>query len=199
MFVCLVAVAFSTAWAQAPTMPSFSADMKFTGSGDTGAGKMYFNSDRHMRMEMDMHGHQAVVIVDNTNPNNPTSKILMPQMMKYMEMSGSGGAPGMRQRTPQVHVYDPANPCSTSEGTTCKKVGTETVNGYLCDKWEFTGKENQTVWIAQQLHFPIKTVRQDGTTIEFSNIKQGPQDAGLFQVPAGYTKLDMGAMGGRPQ
>jgi len=198
-FLAAFLLGSAAAWAQMPQMPSFSADMKISGNGEGGTGKMYFNSDRHMRMEMNMHGHDAVILVDSSNPANPTSKILMPQMMKYMEVSAYGAGPGMRQKTPQVHVYDPSNPCSGLEGTTCKKVGVETVAGYVCDKWEFTGKDNQTVWISQQLHFPIKSVQKDGTTVEFSNIKQGPQDASLFVVPAGYTKFDPMGMAGQYQ
>jgi hypothetical protein len=95
-----------------------------------------------------------------------------------------------------VRAYDPGNPCAGLDGTTCQKVGTETVNGYPCDKWQLTGKENSTVWISQQYHFPIKSVNADGSSVEFSNIKTGPQDASLFQVPAGYQKMDMGGMMG---
>src|SRR4051812_33183816 len=179
-------------------MSSFSADMKMTGKqGMDSTGKMYFSGEsKHVRMEMSMHGHNAIIIVDSSNAANPKSTMLMPEQKMYMEMSAYGAGPGMKQRSPQVRVYDPTNPCAGLDGTTCKKVGTETVNGYPCDKWEFTGKENQTVWVSQQLHFPIKTVTQDGTTIEFTNIKQGPQDASLFTVPSGYQKMDMGAMMG---
>lgn len=51
------------------------------------------------------------------------------------------------------------------------------------------------MWIDQKLHFPIKTVSQ-GTTLELSNVKEGPQDPSpsLFQVPSGYTKTDMSTM-----
>lgn len=201
LLVSLVAVALCalSAWAQAPQIPSFSADMKMTGhNGEDGTGKVYFNSDRHMRMEMNAHGHNMVMMVDSSDINNPKSTMLMPEQKMYMEMSGRG--PMAKQRGPQVRVYDPNNPCAAMEDTTCKKVGVETVNGYVCDKWEFTGKSAQTVWISQKMHFPIKTVHQDGTTVEFSNIKEGPQDAKLFAVPGDYRKFDpMGMAGGHAQ
>lgn len=167
-------------------------------------GKIFFNgADHKIRMDMQAHGQNVSILADAGNEANPKSTMIMHDRKMYMEMNAYGAGPGMRQKAPQVHVYDPNNPCATEEGTTCKKLGVETVNGYVCDKWQFTGKDSQTVWIAQQLHFPIKTQSEDGGTVEFTNIKTGPQDASLFQVPAGYQKFDMGAMmgghGGPPQ
>jgi len=34
-------------------------------------------------------------------------------------------------------------------------------------------------------------VTAEGMTSEYSNVKEGNQDASLFQVPAGYQKMDM--------
>ena len=178
-------------------MAGFSADMKTTGKQGESTGKMFFSgASKHIRLEMSMRGHNAIMIVDSSNPANPSTKMLMPDQHMYMEMNAYGAGPGMKQRAPQVRAYDSGNPCAGIDGVTCTKVGVETVNGYPCDKWQFSGKENQTVWVSQQLHFPIKTVTQEGTTTEFSNIKQGPQDAGLFTVPPDYKKFDMGAMMG---
>ena len=78
----LLAVVLCTAaaWAQAPQMASFSADMKMSGpKGQDATGKMFFNSDRHMRMEMNSHGHDVIVLSDATNEANPKSTILMPE------------------------------------------------------------------------------------------------------------------------
>ena len=49
------------------------------------------------------------------------------------------------------------------------------------------------VWIDQKLHFPIKSVSEDSTW-ELTNIKEGEPDASLFEIPAGYHKMDMGGM-----
>jgi hypothetical protein len=51
-------------------------------------------------------------------------------------------------------------------------------------------------WISLTLRFPIKTTDDDGGLTEFSNIAEGPQPASLFSIPSGYTKMDLGAMGG---
>jgi len=90
------------------------------------------------------------------------------------------------------------NPCANEEGVTCKKVGEETVNGRDCDKWEFTSKDasnNRTAWIDKKLHIPVRSVSAD-QTVEFTNIKEGPQDKSHFELPSDYQKFDPAMMGG---
>ena len=43
------------------------------------------------------------------------------------------------------------------------------------------------MWIDQKSQIPLKMVMGDSIW-ELSNIKEGPQDPGLFQVPADYKK-----------
>jgi hypothetical protein len=115
----------------------------------------------------------------------------------YMEFPTDANSP-LTQRTPKWQDFK-GDPCTfgNRQDATCKKVGTETVNGRSCDKWEITDKngKKETLWIDQKLHFPIKSTDGQVTT-EFTNIKEGAQDASLFKVPAGYRKFDMGSMGG---
>jgi len=49
------------------------------------------------------------------------------------------------------------------------------------------------VWIDQKLHFPIKLVSQD-STMTLTNIKEGQPDDNLFQIPAGFHKMDLGGV-----
>jgi len=89
----------------------------------------------------------------------------------------------------------PSNPCAGEEGTTCKNLGVEQVNGRTCDHWQITDKKGKVsnVWIDQKLHFPIKAVSED-STLTLTNIKEGEQEASLFQILPGYTKMDMSSM-----
>ena len=66
-------------------------------------------------------------------------------------------------------------------------------------KWEVVSKNSRksTMWIDQKIHFPIKAQNADGTVTEFSNIKEGAQDAALFKVPSGYKPFDPAALGGQ--
>jgi Domain of unknown function (DUF4412) len=174
----------------------FSADVTVTPVREKGhsmAGKVYFGGKK-FRMDSSMEGHDSIIISD---PANKVGYLLMPQQKMYMEMRQDGM---MGRRGPDMRAYDASNPCAAEEGVTCKKVGTETVNGRMCDKWEFTrgGANTRTVWIDKANYIPIKTVEANGTAVEFKNIKEDPQPASLFEIPAGYQKMDMGMMGGRP-
>ena len=197
-YIALVALSI-TAVAQIPTgIPQFSADMKVSGRGGEGmGGRIYFGGQK-TRFDMSGGGREMIMIHDAAKQ---TSYMLMPEQKMYMEMNAA--MQGRGPRMPDAKPMDPTNPCSANEGFTCKKVGTETVNGRSCDKWEFTSKnnprENHTAWIDQKLHFPIKNVGASGDVWELQNLKEGAQAGSLFEVPSDYTKMDMGGMmGGRP-
>jgi outer membrane lipoprotein-sorting protein len=181
----------------------FSADMSTTSAnGNVNMkGKVYFSLPK-FRMDMaDTGQHQAgpfggkmSMIVDG---DSKMAYMLMTEQQMYMEFPTDANSP-MTQRTPKWQDFK-GDPCTfgNRQDATCKKVGTETVNGRSCDKWEITDKngKKETLWIDQKLHFPIKSTDGQVTT-EFTNIKEGAQDASLFKVPAGYRKFDMGSMGG---
>jgi len=198
LFSALLLAGYS-ALAQVPQITPFSADMQVSTmqAGPAArdmSGKLYV-SQQAMRMDMSGEGPRQAIII-NTFATK-TVDILMPQQQMYMEHK-AGDNPLHRGPNPSdVHPYDPKNPCASDPSTTCKNLGTETVNGRSCDHWQITHKDGNVsdVWIDNKLHFPIKTV-SEGTTWQLTNIKEGPQDASLFQIPAGYHKMDMPGMGG---
>ncbi len=82
-------------------------------------------------------------------------------------------------------------------------VGTETVEGYLCDIVEYRemGKDSvaSRVWVSKELGFTVKEVTyglNGNPTMVLSNIKEEPVDAALFTIPPGYTKA--GGASGSP-
>lgn len=184
---------------QAP--PPFSADYTMISSDGSvrTTGKMYFSAPR-VRMDIASAGKQAGPMGGNmstiADSSTQTSYVLMPQQHMYMEFAG-GKDNTMMHRLPKFEAT--ADPCAARPDATCKKVGTESANGRTCDKWELTEKNGnkETYWIDQKLHFSIKTQTSDMTT-EFTNIKEGAQDPALFQIPAGYQKMDSSMMG-RPR
>ena len=101
---------------------------------------------------------------------------------------------------------DVENACSDwlklerNKGGTCHKVGSETVNGRNTVKYEGTNASGETssVWLDSKLRFPVKWQGKNNGG-EMRNIQEGPQPASLFEIPAGYTKMDMGNMMQRPQ
>lgn len=195
---CIVVLAISSACVAqtfGPPQP-FSADMAMTSkNGEKLTGKYYF-SPPSSRMDMTARGQNMSMITDGSTQ---TSYMVMHDRHMYIESHGAQTNP-MMARGPQAPTFDGAHPCG--KDMTCQKVGTETVNGRVCDKWVGTDKQGKTgtAWIDQRLNFPIKAVGGDGGTMDFTNIKEGRPDASLFQPPAGYQKMDLGGMmgGGRP-
>jgi hypothetical protein len=204
VLIAAVVLLASTLFAQVPHLTPFSADMQTTSTQANPvnrdmSGKMYVDQQA-MRMDVTGEGAHQVNII--TTFATKTVDIIMPQQRMYMEHKADESAMRRGPNTSDVHAYDPKNPCASDPGTTCKDMGPETVNGRNTEHWQITHKDGNisNVWLDNSLHFPIKTV-SEGTTWQMTNIKEGPQDPSLFQVPAGYHKMDiagMGGMGGRP-
>ena len=180
--------------AQVRHLTPFTADMQMTSTrgGHDMDGKMFVGSG-HMRMNMASAGHETAIITDFATK---TVDILLVQQQMYMEhKAGEMAGRGPGSMTQDLKPYDPQNPCANQSDLTCKKIGVEEVSGRTCDHWEITHKDGtvSNVWIDQKLHFPIKTVTQDSTWL-LTNISEGEPDASLFQIPAGFKKMDMGGM-----
>ena len=199
---CVLVLWSVSALAQMPQ--PFSADMSSTSAnGNVNMKAKVFISLPKMRFDMSdpaprqngPFGGKMNMIVDG---DSNTAYMLMPDAQMYMEFVADAKNP-MMQRMPNLQDFK-NDPCAGRQGASCKKVGTETVNGRSCDKWEATDKtgNKETLWIDQTLHFPIKSQTAGGMTTEFTNIKEGAQDPALFKVPAGYRKFDASAMGQRP-
>jgi hypothetical protein len=176
-----------------PPVTPFSADLEAT--SDRGGniprevkGKLYFTRGR---IRIDMRGPSGDVIIITNATTHTTDMLLSPQHI-YMEFKTDQASPrpGM---APNIRpLRDPSNPCADEQGTTCKKVGVEQVNGRTCDHWVIT--KNRAVsdsWVDQKLHFPIKTVTKDDTS-QLTNIKEVEPAASLFLIPPGYRKKDLG-------
>jgi hypothetical protein len=75
-------------------------------------------------------------------------------------------------------------------------VGTDTVNGRKTRKWEtvITRTDGQstrsTQWYDPELKIVIREEMPGGYVRELKNISVGPQPAELFQIPAGYQKIN---------
>ena len=196
IFAALLLLQVATAQS-IPQLTPFSADMQMSSAhgGDMHevTGKMYVSRE-HMRM--DMQGGQRGGGIVITNFATKTSDMLMPEQHMYMEFSADQAMMNRRPGMSSIKPFrDPNNPCAGQEGMTCKNLGVEQVNGRTCDHWQITDK-NGTVtnsWVDQKLHFPIKSVSGDSTW-QLTNIQEGEPAANLFEIPAGYRKMDMGGM-----
>ena len=176
-----------SAKAQGPMM-AFSADEVHTSAKMTMRSKV-FGTDNAIRVEAQMAGHTTVSIM---RFDRQVMWMLMPGQKMYMEMPWRG-------------VGEVA---STLKGATTQKesLGSELVGTYHCDKSRvhttYNGKTYVTIeWAAKELNgFVVKKQDENGTwTVEFENIHLGPQDPSLFEIPAGYQKMEMPAGMPTPQ
>ncbi len=191
-FVALL-LAASFAFAQS----EFSAEIvNQSGKANRGATKVYFGKDRMRFDAADMKEQGGAVIVDFASENYI---VVMAKQHMYMEMPAQ--AMENRGMFAFFRSGDVENACpdwvklSQNKGGSCHKVGNETMNGRSTVKYEGTNSkgESSTVWLDSKVRFPIKWQDKDGGG-ELRNIQEGPQPASLFQVPAGYTKMDMSGM-----
>jgi outer membrane lipoprotein-sorting protein len=166
----------------------FSAKVITKAGGMEMPGKMYIKGEK-ARNEVQMAGHSTVQIM---RPDKKVVWVIMPQQKAYMEMSFTQDH---EQKMLKISEQAKAN---------MKKIGTETVNGYECDKYETTmGSEGkspkQYIWVALKLGVPIKMVTEDGSmSLEYKDIKPEKLEDSLFELPQGYRKmqipLPMGSM-----
>ncbi len=155
----------------------FSALMMIKDSGKLMPGKI-FVQDGKMRQEFSDEEGQTFTIV---RPDKKAVYVVLPQDRAYVEIPLKAKLPGQFVQIPPDAIAK-------------RQVGTETVNGYLADKFEVTvrgseGTEKQTYWTAQKLGLPIKmAVSGRDFSIEYKGIKEGKQPDRLFDPPPGFKK-----------
>ncbi len=126
-----------------------------------------------------------------------TSVVVDENRKIYLEQS-----PATAHRS--IATYKPVDntPCEKNPGSTgassCKRVGTEIINGRKAEKWEITvtiggAPATMYVWLDSQWHFIVKQ-EAPGISGELKNIKESPQPAALFEIPADYHKMTMQGM-----
>ncbi|MGD0570893.1 MAG: hypothetical protein ABSA78_21040 [Candidatus Sulfotelmatobacter sp.] len=166
--------------------------------------KIYFAKDK-MRIESQTasaHGGGAVIV----NFGTQTSMVLMSQQHMYMEMPMQAQSQRMSYTAAFFQTGDVENACGdwqkigSNQGSSCHKVGSETVNGRSTVKYETTNASGDVsyFWLDPKLRFPVKWQGKNNSG-ELRNIQEGTQPATLFEAPAGYNKMVMpGGMMQRP-
>jgi len=176
-----VSVALSLVLVIAVAAQEFSADVLSTFKGQSVSSKMYFEKDK-WRMESEMRGMKSVSIV---RKDKNLMWNLMPDQKMYSEMA-----------IPEQQMQGASK--AVADELSRKKLGAESVNGIMCDKYEVSHKNKATgqtevlyQWLSRD-GIPVKSAAKDGSwTTEFKDIKMGRQPDSLFEVPAGYTKQKM--------
>ena len=158
----------------------FSADTVYTAEGHKTTGKIYSKSDR---FRMEMTGPQQMISISRMDKKVAWS--IFPAQKSYMEMQLD---PGMAPKTEIRGEIER------------KQVGAETIDGHPAKKYLVTYKDGSKTaqiyqWMAMDINFPVKTADINNKwTQEFRNIKVGPQPDNLFELPAGYKKMQIPQM-----
>jgi hypothetical protein len=156
--------------------------------GHTFRSKVYMS---HGKVRIEPASDKSIGLLDL---DAGTSIILDTDRKTYIEQP-----PGMaRQNVASFRTADNTPCVKNLNGTgtgTCKQVGTEMINGRKAEKWEIVQTiAGQTVtahlWLDSQWHLRLKQEAL-GMTGELLNIKEGPQPASLFEIPADYHKMTM--------
>ena len=161
----------------------FTADMVTTESGVTKTNKFY-SENPFYRMDIEEEGQEGYVIVDR---NEGVTKVVMPAEQMYMEMSSTG------MQSMSNDVFQSIE--KQKEKYETNLVGTETINGYECEKYEvlIDGSVVSTFWQSPDIEYPIKVISgaDSEMVMELKNIEAGDVDDSMFQIPDGYTKMEM--------
>ena len=179
--------------ANAPTQ--YSADLVVTrkvGPPTPMTMKVYVDGNKR-RTEREGGGGNIIILRGDLSKRY----VLTPGNKTYME------AP-LDQR-----MLESPNDWAKRMGLVHEKVGTEEINGESCDKYRYSsdpkkmanGQNNPAmpaaraitgfIWVGHMTHMLVKS-ENAGSTAEWKNIKVGPPDASLFELPADYKKQEAG-------
>lgn len=185
---CLLRPAPLSAQGTAPPFvmdKQYSADLTITTKGGAAMqAKTYLDGDK-MRSEMAMNGMDMATIVRKDKLK--VYQIMVSQKM-VMEMDFDPGK------------FKGGTAASFGPEGKFEAVGPETVDGVACTKYKVTSDATRQVfyfWLDLARKVPVQMAAVDGSfTVKWKNYKTGPQDASLFEVPAGYQVMPMPAMPG---
>ena len=164
----------------------FSADLLLKQGGETMTGKVYVKGDK-TRQEFVQQGQKQITIM---RLDKGVTWVLMPAEKIYMEMSSQEGA-----------AYNPQLDQNIKDKAEIKLLGKETVNGYVCDKYQYiyhdTSLGTLTQWISKKFSYPIKTEYKSPSgymLTEYKNIQEGNVQNSLFEVPGDYMLMSIPGM-----
>jgi len=169
---------------------SFCADFVDVKGTAKSFGKSYVKGNKS-RMEITEGPKQSITIYRG---DKQVMWMLDPAQKQYMEMKAADPA----------SMMGPEAEKALAELGERKLVGQETVNGYACDKYEFIYHDKnmgkQTHWISKKLGVMVKMEHHNPSypmSMELKNISEKRIADSLFEIPSGYTKIEIPGMPGQ--
>lgn len=190
LFVAMVLSFAGAAFAMEMPKAEYSADSSMETEAATMKGRVYYAPGKERR-EMNERGQQSIMIM---RMDKKKMWMLMPEQKMYMEYPLGGG-----ERSKSADLSG-----AKVEST---EVGSETVNGVNTKKFKvvvttergkmggFFWKTADDILVKSDLIAMEKGSKMRMKT-ELTNLKVGRQDPALFEIPSGYSSMDMGAMMG---
>jgi hypothetical protein len=184
---CLLGITTVHATSLPAPQVEYSADRVIESEAGTFTGKVFAAKDKE-RSEIAMRGMQSVTIVRR---DKQLGWMLMPSHRLYSQMDlararQQSGAP--------------------AEDVTIEEIGSETIEGYAATKYKLLMKDGSAggfIWVtADGIAIKMDMLTKEGgkksrMTMTLTNLKIGPQDAALFELPSGYSAMPtMGNIGG---
>lgn len=164
-----------------PTAP-YSAESRVTADGRTVTARIHADGQRERR-EIRDDGVEQIMLIDH-GTQKATMLIVEQKVAMEVDMDATGG------------------PMTPTKWET-REVGREEVAGRPVTRHRIDGRGSDgarvagDVWLTAE-KIPVKSeldVTEDGQTVrvvqELTNLRIGPVDPALFQVPAGYQKMPM--------
>jgi hypothetical protein len=112
--------------------------------------------------------------------------ILFPGRKQFVETKGPGPLADLLPKPG-------GNPCAgiADRNVTCRKTGSERVNGRLADRWElqFRVGDKKLVafrWVDRQLGVPVRVVTYEGAKVDLTDVRVARQPGSLFRIPPDY-------------
>lgn len=212
----LILTLASTTLASPLAAQSFEGAVSMTVTGDDGKStpiNYLISKDGKLRYDMSSpRGDQVAMIID---PAAQKMLMVMTAMKMYMERDMAGGMAPMQGR-------------GGGRGGSVTRTGrTEMIAGYKCEHITVTEENGSTddICVTSELGafrmmsggspmappsqpgwaggldkdiFPLKVQKGDKVMLEVTKVEKKSLDAALFAPPAGFQKMDMGAMMKRP-
>jgi hypothetical protein len=171
-----------------PVNVDYSADRYMSGDGNTISGKVYYSPGKE-RMEFESGEHVTILRQDKK-----LVWTLMPKEKTYMENKfGEEKKRGGDYRDCNVRQSEAGR--EVVNGVETRK---STVEISCPDKTSYSG----TLWLTKE-NIPMRMETSDKSDrsgkkvfrMELKNVKIAKQDSRLFEVPSGYARFEMPAMG----
>lgn len=107
--------------------------------------------------------------------------VVMTEMRVFMELAASGM---------------PGQPNLPEEDAKFTRKGTDTIAGQACTVWDFAAANGTGSVCITTDGILLRARTSDGSGMEATQVRYDAIPAGSFSPPAGFTKMDMGALGG---